>query len=133
MIDLTSPVNFISPPQSFSLTILATKGSIAKARTIVVELRQSAEDSLLIGLVSNKSDQLAEEITEAEAHNLAREERLISFDCSAKTGQGVEEIFANLGEFLHSLSSSKSDFDDATILILRITIQQNDYHLPHQL
>ena len=68
------------------------------------------EDSLLIGLVSNKSDQLAEEITEAEAHLLAKEEALMTFDCSAKTGQGVEEIFANLGQFSPLISTDHQKY-----------------------
>ena len=68
----------------------------------------------MIGLVSNKSDQLAEEITEAEAHLLAKEEALLSFDCSAKTGQGVEEILANLGTFI--LRNSGGCDDDCTRL-----------------
>ena len=105
MIDLTSPVNLLSPAAVVLAHHSRTKDSIAKAKTIVVELRQSAEEALLIGLVSNKSDKLAEEITEAEAQSLAKEERLVSFDCSAKTGQGVEEIFASLGELLQSPSS----------------------------
>lgn len=72
--------------------------SLEKARTWIRELQRQADPSIVIALCGNKLD-LAErrQVTQEEAQKYAEEENLMWGETSAKTGEGVADIFNQLG------------------------------------
>lgn len=72
--------------------------SLEKARTWIRELQRQADPSIVIALCGNKSDLSARrQVTEEEAKKYADEEGLMWAETSAKTGEGVSEIFTAIG------------------------------------
>lgn len=73
--------------------------SLEKARTWIRELQRQADPSIVIALCGNKSDLSARrQVTEEEAKKYAEEEGLMWGETSAKSGEGVSEIFTAIGE-----------------------------------
>jgi Ras-related protein Rab-5C len=78
--------------------------SLEKARSWIRELQRQADRSIVIALCGNKSDLSARrQVTEEEAKRYADEEGLMWTETSAKTGEGVSEIFAEIGEYTVAL------------------------------
>lgn len=74
--------------------------SLEKARTWIRELQRQADPSIIIALCGNKSDLSARrQVSEEEAKKYADEEGLMWAETSAKSGEGVSEIFTAIGEF----------------------------------
>ncbi|KAG6846085.1 hypothetical protein H0H87_006449 [Tephrocybe sp. NHM501043] len=72
--------------------------SLEKARTWIRELQRQADPSIVIALCGNKSDLSARrQVAEEEAKKYAEEEGLMWAETSAKTGEGVTEIFTEIG------------------------------------
>jgi Ras-related protein Rab-5C len=72
--------------------------SLEKARTWIRELQRQADPSIVIALCGNKSDLSARrQVTEEEAKKYADEEGLMWAETSAKTGEGVSDIFTAIG------------------------------------
>lgn len=72
--------------------------SLEKARTWIRELQRQADPSIVIALCGNKSDLSARrQVTEEEAKKYAEEEGLMWAETSAKSGEGVTEIFTAIG------------------------------------
>jgi len=68
--------------------------SLEKARTWIRELQRQADRSIVIALCGNKSDLSARrQVTEEEAKKYADEEGLMWAETSAKTGEGVADVF----------------------------------------
>lgn len=75
--------------------------SLEKARTWIRELQRQADPSIVIALCGNKSDLAARrQVTEEEAKKYADEEGLMWAETSAKTGEGVSEIFTAIAKKL---------------------------------
>lgn len=96
--DLTSTVRppFLPPPTNPRANL---QTSLLKARKWIAELQRQADPSIIILLVGNKLD-LAEtqrQVDQFEVKKLAQEEGLEWVECSAKSGQGVNEIFQMIG------------------------------------
>lgn len=70
-----------------------------KARSWISELQRQADPSIVICLAGNKLDLAAtqREVSTAEASKFAEEEGLLFFEVSAKTAEGVEEMFKAIG------------------------------------
>ena len=70
-----------------------------------------ANSDLVIILVGNKSDLEAErEVTYLEATRFAQENNLIFLECSAKSGEGIEEVFLKCGRtILNKVSVEKNE------------------------
>jgi len=68
--------------------------SLEKAKTWIRELQRQADPSIVIALCGNKTD-LAErrQVSQEEAQKYAEEEGLMWGETSAKSGEGVTEIF----------------------------------------
>ena len=82
----------------YDITQLA---SLEKARTWIRELQRQADPSIVIALCGNKSDLAARrQVTQEEAQKYAEEEGLRWGETSAKTGEGVAEIFTALGSLV---------------------------------
>ncbi|TDL26432.1 ras-domain-containing protein [Rickenella mellea] len=75
--------------------------SLEKARTWIRELQRQADPSIVITLCGNKSDLAARrQVTQEEAQKYAEEEGLMWGETSAKTGEGVADIFTTLAKKL---------------------------------
>ena len=78
---------------------ITQSASLDKARTWIRELQRQADPSIVIALCGNKLDLSARrQVTQEEAKKYADEEGLMWTETSAKTGEGVTEIFTAIGE-----------------------------------
>ncbi|KAF9245678.1 GTP-binding protein RAB5 [Melanogaster broomeanus] len=75
--------------------------SLEKARTWIRELQRQADPSIVIALCGNKADLAARrQVTQEEAKKYAEEEGLMWSETSAKTGEGVVDIFTAIAKKL---------------------------------
>ena len=73
--------------------------SLEKAKSWIRELQRQADPSIVIALCGNKSDLAARrQVTQEEAQKYAEEESLMWGETSAKSGEGVADIFTVIGE-----------------------------------
>ena len=78
---------------------ITQSASLEKARSWIRELQRQADPSIIIALCGNKSDLAARrQVSEEEARKYAEEEGLMWGETSAKSGEGVSEIFTEIGE-----------------------------------
>ncbi|PFH52325.1 hypothetical protein AMATHDRAFT_57390 [Amanita thiersii Skay4041] len=75
--------------------------SLEKARTWIRELQRQADPSIVIALCGNKLDLAARrQVSQEEAKKYADEEGLMWMETSAKTGEGVAEVFTAIAKKL---------------------------------
>jgi len=75
--------------------------SLEKAKTWIRELQRQADPSIIIALCGNKLDlESRRQVTREEAQKYAEEEGLMWGETSAKSGDGVQEIFNNIAKKL---------------------------------
>ncbi|KAF8559927.1 GTP-binding protein RAB5 [Imleria badia] len=75
--------------------------SLEKARNWIRELQRQADPSIVIALCGNKADLAARrQVTQEEAQKYAEEEGLMWSETSAKTGEGVADIFTAIAKKL---------------------------------
>lgn len=80
---------------------ITQSASLEKARSWIRELQRQADPSIVIALCGNKTDLDARrQVTQEEAKKYAEEEGLMWGETSAKSGEGVSEIFTEIGAFL---------------------------------
>jgi GTPase SAR1 family protein len=80
---------------------ITQSASLEKARNWIRELQRQADPSIVIALCGNKSDLAARrQVTQEEAQKYAQEEGLMWAETSAKTGEGVTDIFNRIGQSL---------------------------------
>jgi hypothetical protein len=106
---------------------ITSSATLEKARTWIRELQRQADPSIVIALCGNKSDLAARrQVTEEEAKKYAEEEGLMWAETSAKSGEGVSEIFTAIGAsaFLYRAAlvyfapcSQEAPADGATFLV----------------
>src|SRR5882757_9759932 len=73
--------------------------SLEKARSWIRELQRQADPSIVIALCGNKTDLHARrQVSQEEAKKYADEEGLMWGETSAKSGEGVSDIFTAIGE-----------------------------------
>ncbi|KAK8847514.1 hypothetical protein IAR55_005372 [Kwoniella newhampshirensis] len=78
-----------------------TQTSFEKAKSWVRELQRQADPSIVIMLVGNKTDLESQRKTPRElGERFAEEEGLLFSEASAKTGEGVEELFMEIAKKL---------------------------------
>jgi Ras-related protein Rab-5C len=81
--------------------------SLEKARNWIRELQRQADPSIVIALCGNKLDLAARrQVTQEEAQKYAEEEGLMWAETSAKSGEGVADIFTRIGQSTHGGSRS---------------------------
>jgi Ras-related protein Rab-5C len=87
--------------------------SLEKARTWIRELQRQADPSIVITLCGNKTDLSARrQVSQEEAKKYAEEEGLMWGETSAKTGEGVADIFTSIGKpFSSSAYLGVSNFE----------------------
>lgn len=72
--------------------------SLEKAKSWIRELQRQADPSIVIALCGNKLDLAARrQVSQEEAKKYAEEEGLMWGETSAKSGEGVSEIFNAIG------------------------------------
>ena len=72
--------------------------SLEKAKTWVKELQRQANPNIVIALCGNKLDLAARrQVSQEEAKKYAEEEGLMWGETSAKSGEGVSDIFTSIG------------------------------------
>ncbi|KAF5323462.1 hypothetical protein D9611_005505 [Ephemerocybe angulata] len=75
--------------------------SLEKARTWIRELQRQADPSIVIALCGNKTDlEARRQVSQEEAKKYAEEEGLMWAETSAKSGEGVQEIFTAIAKKL---------------------------------
>ena len=80
---------------------ITSEKSFQRAKNWISELMENAEPDILITLVGNKQDLEQErKIGFEEANNYAESAGLLFYECSAKTGAGVQEAFSGMSNFL---------------------------------
>jgi len=80
---------------------ITQSASLEKARNWIRELQRQADPSIVIALCGNKSDLATRrQVTVEEAQKYAQEEGLMWAETSAKTGDGVTEIFTRIAKKL---------------------------------
>ncbi|PPQ64247.1 hypothetical protein CVT24_008650 [Panaeolus cyanescens] len=80
---------------------ITQSASLEKARTWIRELQRQADPSIVIALCGNKLDLSARrQVSQEEAKKYADEEGLMWTETSAKTGEGVNEIFTAIAQKL---------------------------------
>jgi Ras-related protein Rab-5C len=84
---------------------ITQSASLEKARNWIRELQRQADPSIVIALCGNKSDLATRrQVTAEEAQKYAQEEGLMWAETSAKTGDGVTEIFTRIGQSISERS-----------------------------
>ncbi|KAH9065897.1 GTP-binding protein RAB5 [Lactarius vividus] len=83
--------------------------SLEKARNWIRELQRQADPSIVIALCGNKLDLAARrQVTQEEAQKYAEEEGLMWAETSAKTGEGVSDIFTRIAKKLPTTAQPAS-------------------------
>jgi Ras-related protein Rab-5C len=84
---------------------ITQSASLEKARNWIRELQRQADPSIVIALCGNKSDlAVRRQVTQEEAQKYAQEEGLMWAETSAKTGDGVTDIFTRIGQSIPQTS-----------------------------
>lgn len=100
----------------FDITRKATFRSVT---SWLNDLRQIAEDGIVVILVGNKSDLASgeenkREVTKEEAEEWCRANKVLQYvETSAKSGDGVERAFLEVAERIHqNIEAGKYDLND---------------------
>jgi Ras-related protein Rab-5C len=94
---------------------ITQSASLEKARNWIRELQRQADPSIVIALCGNKSDLAARrQVTQEEAQKYAQEEGLMWAETSAKSGEGVTDIFTRIGQSFPR--TSVIGFDDVSFI-----------------
>ena len=84
---------------------ITKSASLTKAQSWIKELQRQASPGIIIALAGNKTD-LAEDdengrqVSYEEGKEYANETGALFFETSAKTGDGVQELFTEIGPSL---------------------------------
>lgn len=81
---------------------ITKSASLTKAQSWIKELQRQASPGIIIALAGNKADLADDEengrqVTFEEGKDYASETGALFFETSAKTGAGVQELFAEIG------------------------------------
>ena len=89
---------------------ITQSASLEKARNWIRELQRQADPSIVIALCGNKSDlAVRRQVTQEEAQKYAQEEGLMWAETSAKSGDGVTDIFTRIGQSIPPTSFIRFD------------------------
>ncbi|EJU02820.1 GTP-binding protein RAB5 [Dacryopinax primogenitus] len=96
-----APMYYRSAACAICVYDITQSASLEKAKSWIRELQRQADPSIVIALCGNKSDLAARrQVSQEEAQKFAEEEGLMWCETSAKTGEGVNEIFDRIAHKL---------------------------------
>ncbi|GAA5846848.1 hypothetical protein JCM3766R1_004671 [Sporobolomyces carnicolor] len=97
-----APMYYRSSHAAVVVYDITSAASLDKAKSWIAELHRQADPSILIYLAGNKLDLAAEQrqVSSDDAQKFAQDEGLLWSEVSAKTGQGIREIFQTIAEKL---------------------------------
>ncbi|GAA5985678.1 hypothetical protein JCM11641_001471 [Rhodosporidiobolus odoratus] len=100
-----APMYYRSAHAAVVVYDITSAASLLKARTWISELQRQADPGITVCLVGNKldlasSDANQRQVSTEEAQQFADEEGLMFREVSAKTAEGVEEVFLAIAEKL---------------------------------
>jgi len=88
---------------------ITQSASLEKARNWIRELQRQADPSIVIALCGNKTDLSSmRQVSQEEAQKYAEEEGLMWAETSAKTGEGVSDIFTAIAKKLPQTAQPSS-------------------------
>jgi Ras-related protein Rab-5C len=80
---------------------ITQEASLERAKSWIKELQRQASEDIVIALAGNKVDLESErKVSKESAQAFANEENLLFFEVSAKTGEGVKDIFHEIAKKL---------------------------------
>ncbi|KAK8803734.1 hypothetical protein WA158_001428 [Blastocystis sp. Blastoise] len=94
-------------------------------------VRKIAGDDIIIVLVGNKCDSIANRaVLKEEAESVASQSDILFFECSAKTGEGIQEIFQAIAKTVLTRFTEQKNIEGFTLCQLEvkpktITIESN--------
>ncbi|GAA5862748.1 hypothetical protein JCM3774_001907 [Rhodotorula dairenensis] len=95
-----APMYYRSAHAAVVVYDITSAASLVKARSWIAELQRQADPGIVVMLVGNKLD-LAEserQVPTEEAQRFADEEGLMFMEVSAKTAEGVKQVFDKIAE-----------------------------------
>jgi Ras-related protein Rab-5C len=96
------------------------EASLERAKSWIKELQRQANQDIVIALAGNKVDLEAErKVSKDTAQAFANEEGLLFFEVSAKTGEGVKNIFQSIAEKLPLESQLKTKAQPKSVNLQR--------------
>ncbi|GAA5989885.1 hypothetical protein JCM10908_002362 [Rhodotorula pacifica] len=97
-----APMYYRSAHAAVVVYDITSAPSLVKARSWIAELQRQADPGITVMLVGNKLDLAGEggerQVSTDEAQKFADEEGLLFMEVSAKTAQGVKEVFDKIAE-----------------------------------
>lgn len=101
---------------------ISRRGTFQSVTSWLTDLRQIAEEGIIVILVGNKSDLAAgsdgpddkRQVSREEAEDWCRENRVLQYvETSAKSGEGVERAFLEVAERIYqNIEAGKYDLND---------------------
>ena len=99
LINVQAPMYYRNANCAVVVYDITQTASLEKARNWIRELQRQADPSIVIALCGNKLDLAARrQVTQEEAQKYAEEEGLMWAETSAKSGEGVTDIFTRIGQ-----------------------------------
>lgn len=96
---------------------ITSHDSFLGAKTWIEELQRQGSADIVIGLAGNKCDMESKrDVTRAEAEGYASENGCIFYEMSAKSGENVNEMFAEIARRLPKHATPQHAADDITII-----------------
>ncbi|KZO94111.1 GTP-binding protein RAB5 [Calocera viscosa TUFC12733] len=96
-----APMYYRSAACAICVYDITQSASLEKAKSWIRELQRQADPSIVIALCGNKADLAARrQVSQEEAQKFAEEEGLMWCETSAKTGEGVNDIFDRIAHKL---------------------------------
>lgn len=105
---------------------ITDKNSIERAKDWVIELNENADADIIVALVGNKIDlEENRQLQKQVAQEFAKEHGLLHYECSAKSGEGIKEMFIEIFEKIPTRKEEESDEELVTDpLTFRIKIKE---------
>jgi len=104
-----APMYYRSAACAICVYDITQSASLEKAKSWIRELQRQADPSIVIALCGNKADLASRrQVSEEEAKKFADEEGLMWAETSAKSGEGVTELFDAIARKLPSVAPPQS-------------------------
>jgi len=104
-----APMYYRSAACAICVYDITQSASLEKAKSWIRELQRQADPSIVIALCGNKADLAARrQVSQEEAQKFAEEEGLMWAETSAKSGEGVADIFNSIARKLPQVAQPQA-------------------------